>query len=76
MARPHLETQALRRISELSTETTEELEAIVNWAETEMSIAQDAFDKPRQGRVGRLLVNVSRLTLLLSKIQQETTEGR
>ena len=71
MSRPTLEEARLRQIAELSTDGGEDLEAIINWAEKELELAQNCFDKPRQARVAHLMINVSRLTLALSRIQQQ-----
>lgn len=72
MGRPYKAEQSLSRIGELSADATDDLTAIIAWAEAELSIAQQTFDKPRQGRVASLMIHVSRLTLAVSNIQSET----
>jgi hypothetical protein len=71
MARPTPNEAAMKRIAESCTTSQEDLGEVITWAENELRIAQDAFDKPRQARIARLMINVSRLTLTLSSISRE-----
>ena len=71
MARPYLEEQALKRIAEMCPDITESIEEINRWAETELQIAQQCFDKPRQGRIAQLLIHVNDIQTAAAKIQYE-----
>ena len=69
MARPTREADALRQVSELADDLSDEAAGLVTWAEHEMSTAAARFDKPGQARIAGLAITAARIMRLTSQIK-------
>jgi hypothetical protein len=59
-----------------SKDAIEKVDAMTTWAEKQMEISRNTFDKPRQAQLAELFLHLSRMSQTVAKINHTAQEAK
>ena len=76
MARPTNIDRSLNDLVDHSKDAIENVDAMTTWAERQMEIARNTFDKPRQAQLAELFLHLSLMSQTVAKINHTAQEAK